>query len=156
MLKNTTDFGSCNTSPVMVFSVCVNVPPLGDEPFVTTAFIKPGSLTDRWELCVIGRQYCIRTAATFHFKPDPPLVPLHLPPTSPLPPPPTHPFLTHHCHPGARARLDFTPSSRKQPLPLPPPTPTPSVKQPVYHTGCSYSCTPLLQRPLTSYFQPFL
>lgn len=82
MLKNTTDFGSCNTSPVMVFSVCVNVPPLGDEPFVTTAFIKPGSLTDRWELCVIGRQYCIRTAATFHFKPDPPLVPLHLPPTS--------------------------------------------------------------------------
>lgn len=156
MLKNTTDFGSCNTSPVMVFSVCVNVPPLGDEPFVTTAFIKPGSLTDRWELCVIGRQYCIRTAATFHFKPDPPLVPLHLPPTSPLPPPPTHPLLTHHCHPGARARLDFTPSSRKQPLPLPPPTPTPSVKQPVYHTGCSYSCTPLLQRPLTSYFQPFL
>lgn len=121
MLKNKTDFGSCNTSPVMVFSVCVNVPPLGDEPFVTTAFIKPGSLTDRWELCVIGRQYCIRTAATFHFKPDPPLVPLHLPPTSPLPPPPTHPLLTHHCHPGARARLDFTPSSRKQPLPLPPP-----------------------------------
>lgn len=44
---NVIDFGSRNTSAEMV--LCVNVPPLGDEPFTTTAFIRPGLLTDRWE-----------------------------------------------------------------------------------------------------------
>lgn len=35
---------------------------------------------------------------------------------------------------------------------LPPPI---SGKPPACHTGCSCSCTPLLQRPFTSYFQYF-
>lgn len=63
--QNTKDFGSSNTSMVMFVSACVcvclcvkmcvvayacvNVPPLGDEPFITTAFIRPGLLVDRWE-----------------------------------------------------------------------------------------------------------
>lgn len=93
--KNLTDFGSCNTSAVMVQSVCLNVPPLGDEPFITTAFIRPGLLINRWELCLMGRRDCIRAAATFHFKPDLPVVQLHLPPTKPL--------LMHHYHSEAQA-----------------------------------------------------
>lgn len=60
--------------------MCVNVPPLGDEPFIMAAFIKPGLLMDRWELCVMRRQDCIRAAATFYFKPDLPAVPHHKPP----------------------------------------------------------------------------
>lgn len=81
----------------MVLSVSVNVPPVDDEPFITTAFIRPGLLTDRWELCMMERKDCIRAAATFHFKPDLPVVPLHLPPTNPL--------LIHHWHWGVQACL---------------------------------------------------
>lgn len=67
-----------------IVCACVNVSTLGDEPFMTTAFIRPDFLTDRWELFVTARQDCIRAAATFHFKPDLPVVPLYLPPTYPL------------------------------------------------------------------------
>lgn len=81
----------------MILNVCVNVPPLDDEPFITTAFIRPGLLIDRWELCVMERKDCIRAAATFHFKPDLPLVPLHLPHTNPL--------LIHHWHSGVQTCL---------------------------------------------------
>lgn len=51
----------------------------------------------------MGRQRCIRVAATFHFKHDLPVVPRHLPPTSPL--------LMHRCHSRAQASLAaLTPS----------------------------------------------
>lgn len=76
MLKRT-DFGSCDTP---VAPLRVNVLPLGDEAFLMTAFIKLDLFTDRWELCVMGWQGCIRAAATFYFKPDLPVVPLHKPP----------------------------------------------------------------------------
>lgn len=79
-----TAFGSRLTSAEMVLSASVNVAPADDEPFITTVFIRPGLLTDRWELCVMERKDYIRAAATFHFKPDLPVVPLHLPPTNPL------------------------------------------------------------------------
>lgn len=87
----------------------------------------------------MGRQDCIRAAATFHFKPDLPTVPLHLPPTSPL--------LMHHCHTRAQACLPKPPPQKKN---------LSQTTNHPHHTGCSCSCTPLLQRPLTSYFQPFL
>lgn len=101
--------------------------PLG--PFITTAFIRLGFLVDRWEQCVMGRQECIRAAATFCFKADLPVVPPHLPPTSP--------FLMHHWSSGTPCCLPV------------------STKQAARHTCCSCSCTPLFQRPLTSYFHPF-
>lgn len=113
---------------------CVNVPPLGDEPFITTAFIRPGLLVDRWEgrtaLELLPHSTSNLTFQRSHFI----------------------------CHPQAPSWcITVTPGLRHAFLNPPPKKKNLSqTTNHPHHTGCSCSCTPLLQRPLTSYFQPFL